>query len=91
VNNSADHPGSITFGWCFDHGRLHRFAPNLDEGGKVEQCSAAWAPLDGSTDEEALAQKELIWGPAQFFHELDLDRQGGLVGMMMVRRGARSS
>ena len=69
--------------WCFDHGTLHRFDDD-------NWCTAAWVALDGSTDEEALRQKELIWGPAQFFDQLDLDRQGGLVGMLMTRRDRKT-
>ncbi|MFE0472547.1 hypothetical protein ACFW2V_13125 [Streptomyces sp. NPDC058947] len=84
--NDTASSGSVTFGWCFDHGRLHRFAENLDEVGKSKQCSAAWVPLVGSTEEEALEYKQLAWGPAQFFHQLTLDRQGGLIGILEKRR-----
>lgn len=70
--------------WCFDHGLLHHF------GEDGEWCTAAWVLLTGDTDEEALKQKDLIWGSAQFFDQLPLDRQGGLVGMMMKRQGQTS-
>lgn len=64
------------YAWCFDHGRLHRFL--LSEGC---WCTAAWVQLTGSTEEEAMESKQLIWGEAQFFDQLDLIRQGGLLNM----------
>ena len=70
--------------WCFDHGTLHRF------GEDGERCNAAWVPLDGETDEEALNQKELMWGPGQFFGDLDLERQGGLIAITEKRRFTKS-
>lgn len=71
--------------WCFDHGRLHRF------GEDGEWCTAAWVTLDGDTDEEALEQKRLIWGPAEFFDQLDLDRQGGLIAVTSARSNRRTA
>lgn len=68
------------FAWCFDHGRLHTF------GKSGTECSAAWVPLEGATEEEALRHKELVWGHAQFFDQLDLDRQGGLISVVQSRR-----
>lgn len=67
----------IAYAWCFDHGALHRFV--RAEGA---WCSAAWVPLDGSTKGEALRHKQLVWGHAQFFDQLPLDRQGGLINTM---------
>lgn len=74
------------YGWCFDHGRLHAF---LETEGAW--CTAAWVPLDASTEEEALAQKQLVWGEALFFDQLPLDRQGGVIAMSEARRGASFS
>ena len=70
-----------TYAWCFDHGRLHTFL--AEEG---TWCTAAWVALDAPSEQEALKQKELIWGPAEFFDQLPLDRQGGLIGMMDARK-----
>lgn len=70
--------------WCFDHGTLHRF------GKDGEWCTAAWVALDGDTDEEALEQKRLIWGTAEFFDQLDLDRQGGLIAVTSARSSRRT-
>lgn len=67
---------TVTYAWCFDHGKLHRFL--AEEG---EWCTAAWVPLDGATEGEALAQKQLTWGEAQFFDQLTLDRKGGLINL----------
>lgn len=69
--------------WCFDHGTLHRFE-------EKPWCTAAWVPLDGATDEEALEQKRLIWGPGEFFGQLDLDRQGGLIAMTSARSSRKT-
>lgn len=75
-----------TYGWCFDHGRLHTFLSS--EG---SWCTAAWVPLDAATEEEALEQKLLAYGGAQFFDQLPLDRQGGVIAISEARRGAAAS
>ena len=71
--------------WCFDHGVLHHFNEDGD------RCTAAWVLLDGNTDEEALEHKELAWGPAKFFSDLPLDRQGGLIAVTEARRNRRAT
>lgn len=73
------------FAWCFDHGRLHTFLP---DGNPNEVCSAAWVQLHGDSEEEALNQKQLVWGDAQFFDQLSLDRQGGLIAITEMRRNS---
>jgi hypothetical protein len=72
----SDTEAVFTFAWCFDHGRLHKF--HVEEGA---WCTAAWVPLEGSTEEDALMHKQLTWGDAQFFDQLTLERQGGLINM----------
>lgn len=76
----------VTYAWCFDHGRLHRFL--AEEG---TWCTAAWVPLDGDTEEGALTHKQLVWGDAQFFHQLTHDRQGGLINMDNRRKSLLKS
>jgi hypothetical protein len=76
VTESFLHTPDAFYAWCFDHGRLHRFL--LAEG---TWCTAAWVPLVGSTEAEALSNKKVAWGDAQFFDQLTLDRQGGLIAL----------
>jgi hypothetical protein len=70
----------VLFAWCFDHGTLHTFTAK--EG---PWCTAAWAPISAPDKAQALKQKERFWGPARFFGELPLDRQGGLIALTEER------
>ncbi|PBC66281.1 hypothetical protein BX265_8344 [Streptomyces sp. TLI_235] len=65
---------SFAYAWCFDHGRLHRF-PAGDE----PWCSAAWVPLAGATEEEAVEAKWAAYGDARFLHDLSEDKQRNFV------------
>lgn len=58
------------YAWCFDHGRLHQF--DLVNG---PWCSACWAWLDGSTEEEAMGSKRARFNGARFLAELSRDQQ----------------
>lgn len=63
------------YAWCFSHGCIHRFITKRDPW-----CTATWAPLVGSTEAEALADKQTRYGDAQFLHQLpDMDVQLALV------------
>lgn len=76
------------FAWCFDHGRPHNFLPDSNP---EEVCSASWVPLLGDTEEEAMRHKQLVWGDAQFFDQLPLDRQGGLIAITEMRKNRGSA
>lgn len=52
------------YAWCFDHGRMHVFDP------EKPWCTAAWVPLDGHAEAEAVADKQTRYGNAQFLHDL---------------------
>ena len=60
--------------WCFSHGRLHRFA-----SGEEPWCTATWAWLRGATENEALVDKSITYGDAQFLHHLPAEQQLQLI------------
>ncbi|MFJ4741209.1 hypothetical protein [Streptomyces sp. NPDC088775] len=60
------------FAWCFSHGRLHHFVGE-------PWCTATWALLSGSTEEEALAAKTQRYGEATFLHQLPDEQQLALI------------
>ncbi|MFJ1936863.1 hypothetical protein ACIOGZ_29915 [Kitasatospora sp. NPDC088160] len=64
------------FAWCFDHGRLHRFAAD-DE----PWCTAAWVSLPGGSADEALKAKHERFGNAVFFDHLPSEQQLALVNI----------
>lgn len=65
-------PTTTTFAWCFSHGRLHHF-------GDEPWCTATWAVLPGTTEAEALAVKEQLYGNAEFLHQLPDEQQIALI------------
>ncbi|MBQ1165212.1 hypothetical protein KBZ21_45310, partial [Streptomyces sp. A73] len=67
------------FAWCFDHGRMHHF-----DG--PPWCTAAWAPLDATTEAEAQDETARRWGDAQFFHQLPAEQQLALIDQPQENR-----
>lgn len=66
--------------WCFSHGRMHTFRGD-------PWCGAMWAPLDGATEDEALAEKRQLFGDAQFDDALPMDVR---VVLIHLSKGARA-
>jgi hypothetical protein len=62
----------IFYAWCFSHGRLHTF-----DG--APWCTATWTRLTGTTEAEALADKQARYGDAQFLHQLTGEQQLDLI------------
>ena len=69
------------FAWCFSHGRLHRFPAPTEPW-----CTAHWAPLSGSTEAEACADKERRYGSAMFIDGLPGEQQLALIDSHRERR-----
>lgn len=69
-----DETRDLSYAWCLDHGRLHRFS---QEDGAW--CSALWVPLDGTSEGTALANKQSRFGEARFFDELPREVQTELI------------
>lgn len=67
-------PQILTYAWCLDHGRLHRFAQK--DGA---WCSALWVELNGNDEQSALADKHDRFGEAQFFDQLPLKDQREII------------
>jgi hypothetical protein len=63
---------TTVYAWCFSHGRLHHFADDF-------WCTATWARLAGSTEAEALADKQARFGTAEFLHQLPAEQQMHLI------------
>lgn len=63
-----------TYAWCFSHGTLHYF-----RAGQEPWCTTTWMPIDGSTEDEALAAKQQQYGDAQFLHDLPAEQQITLI------------
>lgn len=63
--------GAVRYVWCFDHGRTHDFSHGA-------WCTASWAPLNGASETEALADKAARFGDAVFYDQLPMDQQVAL-------------
>ncbi|MCZ1012359.1 hypothetical protein [Streptomyces lydicus] len=55
----------MRFAWCWDHGALHHFPTREDPW-----CTARWSWLEGNSETDALADKEVRHGDAKFLHQL---------------------
>lgn len=60
----------VRFAWCFSHGRIHH---------DPTWCTATWSPLDGTTKEQALADRHRRYGTAEFLHQLPIDVQMAVI------------
>jgi hypothetical protein len=58
---------SSPYVWCFDHGRTHNFSAGA-------WCTAWWIPLAGTTEDEALADKQQRFGDAVFYDQLPVEQ-----------------
>lgn len=64
----------VTYAWCFSHGRMHFFRPSREYPDGA-WCTAFWVPLNGDTEEAALADKRARFTDARFDHELAPERR----------------
>lgn len=70
----------VTFAWCFDHGRIHRFRTT-----DVPWCTATWVWLASRDEAAALADKQARYGNAQFLHELPADQQAAILDLREIQ------
>lgn len=68
------------YAWCFSHGRMHAFTVL---GGAW--CTADWIPLNGSTEETALADKTARYGDAKHHGHLSPEAQERLASEVHER------
>jgi hypothetical protein len=74
------------YAWCFSHGRLHHFTPS-SEYPDGAWCTAHWSRLNGTSEDEALADKSARYGDTQFLDALPLDVQVAVIDETRPRRG----
>lgn len=58
------------FAWCFSHGTMHRFQPDVEPW-----CTASWIGFTATTEATALEAKQHAYGEARFLHELPVQQQ----------------
>jgi len=73
------HQIATVYAWCFSHGQLHAFTAN-------PWCTATWVRVNGSTEEEAVTDKEARFGDARFLHELSGEQQLEVIEIAEQRR-----
>ncbi|MFG1858444.1 hypothetical protein ACGFJT_41895 [Actinomadura geliboluensis] len=69
------------YAWCFSHGRLHRFHADPARA----WCTATWMPLEGESEDAALADKNTRYGQALFDHELARDQRLAVINACAAR------
>jgi hypothetical protein len=61
---------TVTFAWCFSHGRLHKFAPDVEPW-----CTGNWVAFVARSEEEAMEAKVASYGEAVSFDDLPYDKK----------------